>query len=105
MTHSPDPQLCDMSDAEETFRNQLREVFGHHEWDVSELSEGHLYATRGEGECATVECYSRKQGGRTVSTYSVNFGDIVASSSRLRDAADEALQAVSESVRALQSVG
>lgn len=105
MNHSPDPQLCTMSDAEEGFRNTLQKVFDGVEWDISELSPGHLYATTEHSENATVECADRKQGGRTVSTYTVNFGDVAASSSNLRDAADEARHAVSEALRALESVG
>lgn len=103
MNHGPDPQLCTMSDAEEGFRNTLREVFGDVEWDVSEVCVGYLYA-KTQNEAVVVKRLQRKVRGAAVA-YTVAIGEIETTHSDLRTAATLAKGVISHAVRALESVG
>lgn len=100
MTHSSDPQLDITSDAEEAFRNQLREVFGSVEWtDVEDNSNGYLQARHGDA-FAWVDRYGGVQ-----EAWTVQFDGIQASGRNLRAAAELARKCISEAVAAMESVG
>lgn len=100
MNHSPDPQLSTMSDAEEGFRNTLREVFGNVEWTDVEYANGSYLQARHGDAFVWVTGYGRAQ-----ETWSVQFDGIQADGKKLRAAADLARKCVSDAVRALESVG
>lgn len=100
MTPNPDPQLCTMSDAEEGFRNALREVFGNVEWDdIQELREGRLSARRG------VVIVSVSDYGTPGESWIVHFSHTSGEDSTLKRAVEDARVNVSNAVRALESVG
>lgn len=105
MNHSPDPQLCTMSDAEEGFRNTLREVFGSVEWIVTEVrskpGSRNLFAILSNDHGVTVDFAE----GTSRDHYTVTLGAVRESASTLRHAADNARAEVSTAVRALESVG
>lgn len=105
MNHSPDPQLCTMSDAEEGFRNELREVFGNVEWDVTEVrsrpGSRNLFAMLSNNHGVTVDFAE----GTARDHYTVTLGAVRESASTLRRAADLARAEVSTALRALESVG
>lgn len=100
MNHSPDPQLCTMSDAEEGFRNELREVFGEREWTDVEEARGPYLCARCNDAFVSVDKY-----GGALERWTVQFDGIEASHKKLRDTADLARKYVSSAVRALESVG
>ena len=90
MTHSPDPQLCTMSDAEESFRNELAAVYPHVEFEIAHLWQDRWMVAKSRRVCVE---YKQDRKTRTES-YGVEVDDRTEYASKLKDA-----------LRALESVG
>ncbi len=94
-----DPQFDDTDPEVEAFINDLAAVFGHRDFEVQLLTDGHVFAQLVGYPEVTIE-----RTGRTMPYY-VTFGSIVGIGKTVKAATDSARSAVTVAVAALESVG